>query len=107
MFCVLVEGPLDAARIGPPAIALLGKVPSSMQVSRLITFFGQFVLVPDNDKNISRERRILDQERLERAFCTIPRRFQIMNPWPGVKDAGDWSPDQAQEFLALLERKFQ
>lgn len=48
-FCYLVEGILDAARLGPPAIATLGKYCSETQAGLLRGAFQKFVVIPDND----------------------------------------------------------
>jgi hypothetical protein len=48
-FCVLVEGVMDAARFGAPAIASLGKYLSENQAALVKGAFQRVVLVPDND----------------------------------------------------------
>lgn len=49
-YCVLVEGPLDAARIGPPAIAMLGKSLSQYQAAYIRGAFTHVLTVMDNDE---------------------------------------------------------
>jgi hypothetical protein len=48
--CYLVEGPLDAATLGPPAIAMLGKHLSDRQVDTIRRSFDYVTFIPDNDK---------------------------------------------------------
>lgn len=48
-YCVLVEGPLDIARIGPPGVALTGKYISADQVRLLVSRFDEFVVATDDD----------------------------------------------------------
>lgn len=43
----LVEGPLDAGRLGPPAMALTGKYLSELQANLLLTHFRRIVYFPD------------------------------------------------------------
>lgn len=47
---ILVEGPLDAAKIGPPAIAMLGKSLSDTQSTFIKKAFGKIITVGDQDK---------------------------------------------------------
>jgi hypothetical protein len=46
---IVVEGPLDAARAGPPGMAVLGKSLSDNQAALMATAFRRFILVADND----------------------------------------------------------
>ncbi len=47
--CVFMEGPLDAGRIGPPALAMIGKSLSAQQLALMTREFDRMVYVPDND----------------------------------------------------------
>lgn len=105
-WCVLVEGPLDAARIGPPALAILGKIPSKGQLERLVTMFDRCYYVPDNgdkEKNPGDNQRNL--EKVFRLGKSAFRSFEIVNPWPMLHDPGDWSAAQACEFVNALNRR--
>lgn len=48
--CILSEGPLDAGRFGPPALAILGKYLSEFQAKIICREFDIVVWVGDNDK---------------------------------------------------------
>lgn len=48
--CVLVEGPLDAIRVGPPAIAVLGSSLSPVQAKLIASKFNRVVIAGDNDE---------------------------------------------------------
>lgn len=48
-YCVLVEGPLDAGKIGPPGIALLGKSMSDFQAEAIRKHFSKVFTMMDND----------------------------------------------------------
>ena len=48
--CILCEGPLDAGRFGPPALAILGKYLSEHQAKVICREFDVVVWVGDNDK---------------------------------------------------------
>lgn len=90
-FCILVEGPLDAAKLGNPAIAILGKFLSQNQADLIKEKFGKVIVVADNDEaGQSCKRRI----------------YEVMNGWPieeltvpHGKDAGDLSYEEAQALL--------
>ena len=47
---VITEGPLDAVRMGSPAVALLGKHFSPQQAALVLKHFGVVALLGDNDK---------------------------------------------------------
>jgi len=49
-FCVVTEGPLDAGKIGPPAIALVGKFMSPEQATMIASEFSSVLLGYDNDE---------------------------------------------------------
>lgn len=105
-WCVLVEGPLDAARIGPPAIAILGKIPSKGQLERLVTMFDRCYYVPDNgdkEKNPGDNAKAL--EKIYMLGKSAFRSFEIVNPWPMLHDPGDWSKNQAAEFVNAMNSK--
>jgi hypothetical protein len=48
--CVISEGPLDAARIGAPGLAVMGKSLSENQARLVADYFRRVILVADNDK---------------------------------------------------------
>lgn len=75
----IVEGPLDAARIGPPACAILGKSLSTEQ-AQLLRPFKKIVIVMDNDDagrtGIIRAQNILGPMGLDYDICHIPEKFK-------------------------------
>jgi len=48
-FCILVEGPLDAGRFGPPACAFLGKYLNEGQGDLIAKAFRRVIYLTDND----------------------------------------------------------
>lgn len=94
-FCILVEGPLDAAKIGPPAIAILGKSLSPMQADYIKAKFGKIIIVADNDKAGQECKRCI---------------YERLSPYPvddvtveGGKDAGDLSYEDALKLVKTSE----
>ena len=94
---VVCEGPLDAARFGPPAVATLGKSMSHEQARLLRKNARRIVYVPDNDihgqKAVARVREVLTG--VDLVVLDLPK---------DVKDAGDMSYDRAAELLAPVLR---
>ena len=95
-FCVVVEGPLDAAKLGPPAIALMGSSFSPEHLALLSGAFHRIVLVPDNDAG---------GQKLEKSFLNNARDLEqkwVMRPPGGINDCGDLDIGQARAFMTLL-----
>ncbi len=90
----IVEGPLDAARIGPPACAILGKSLSTEQ-AQLLRPFKKIVIVMDNDDagrtGIIRAQSILGPMGLDYDICNIPDKF---------KDVGEMSYSDVARMTA-------
>lgn len=95
-FCFLVEGPLDAARLGPPAMAFIGKGLSTIHVDHLVAQFEAAIIIPDMDKSgeqaLTRSTRLLDGH-LPYTVCSLPETMADM-----AKDVGDLSPFLAGQF---------
>lgn len=91
-FCFLCEGPLDAARIGPPAIALCGKSCSQAQADMLKNIFDAIIVVPDNDLAGSKLHQYVE------AWIQDSRRVFKVNPPAHRKDAGAMTPDEVKLF---------
>jgi Toprim domain-containing protein len=94
-WCVLCEGPLDAARFGAPAIAVMGKHLSEMQAKLISDNFSQVIFVGDNDEaGKSLRQKVFDRlgahPGLKLLLADLPLRF---------KDAGDMKPFEAKHFL--------
>ena len=90
----IVEGPLDAARIGPGAIALLGKYMSERHADLLVSKFKKLIVVADNDKAgremADRIRQLMSERRIEIVFIDIPEQY---------KDVGEMSYSDAVSLI--------
>ena len=91
-FCIIVEGPLDAAKIGPPGIALLGKSMSQNQAKYIQSEFSKVYVMPDNDR--AGEQMA---ECVERMLPTL--NVDIIDVPGNVKDVGDLSKEQVKQIL--------
>lgn len=90
--CVLVEGALDAAKGGPPCIALLGKNLSEYQANVIKEHFTRVIIIADKDsagremvKSVS--RRLPDMPIIE---AYLP---------DGKKDLGDCTYEEARQII--------
>lgn len=86
---ILVEGPLDAGRFGPPGVAMLGKSLSIEQAELMSRFFRQVILVPDNDLAGRQQTAKIGATLLGKVSCELaelPR---------GIKDAGEFPSREA------------
>lgn len=93
---LVVEGPLDAARFGPPAIPLLGKHCSEDQAELLCQNFRRLVYLADDDEAGRRGRDSFKERLAGRAqlkFEGLPQ---------GVGDPGELTQDQADRLLHQL-----
>lgn len=94
----IVEGVMDAARLGPPFVSIMGLRMSSNQASLITNHFDRVVYVPDNDV-------ITDEDKAE-IFCKsitealTPKGIQLEKALPptGVEDAGAMSQEQVTAF---------
>lgn len=90
----IVEGPLDAARIGPGAIALLGKYMSERQADLLVSKFKRLIVVADNDKAgqemVNRIKYLMSERKVELVFASVPEAF---------KDVGDMTYADAIDLV--------
>jgi hypothetical protein len=84
----VVEGPLDAGRIGPGGIALLGKYYSDKQAELLSNKFKKLVFIADNDaagKEFKiRVREVMQDKMTQVVFLDIPEQY---------KDIGEMSTE--------------
>lgn len=83
----IVEGPLDAGRIGPPACAILGKSLSAEQ-AQLLRPFNKIVIVMDNDDagrtGIIRAQNVLNAAGVDYDICHIPHQFKDVGEMSGI-----------------------
>lgn len=90
--CVIVEGPLDAGKIGPPAIAICGKFLSANQALSIEKVFKKILVVADND---SAGRDML--KGVKKAL--INSKVIPIDLPPRVKDAGELTLTQARSLV--------
>jgi hypothetical protein len=99
------EGPLDAGRIGPPAVARIGKFMSDAQISLLESRFTHVVDVPDADE-AGRKGRDDTQKRLAAKLEAHMWDLDADPELQGCKDIGDVAPEivqrKKQEWLDRL-----
>lgn len=95
-YCVLVEGPLDAIRGGPPCIALLGKSISQEQAALIRKNFAVVCTVMDRDK--------AGQECLNRIYKQLNGMpiHELIVP-EGKKDLGDCTYEEAAQLVQLYD----
>lgn len=95
-FCILCEGPLDAAKLQAPAIAILGKSLSVLQAKALTEQFGVICTCMDQDA--------AGRQCLQRINTMIPNRIgkDVRVP-DGHKDAGELSYEEAAVLAAQCD----
>lgn len=94
---IVVEGPMDAWRLGPGAVALMGAVWTTDQVEGLRRF-KRISLIPDND---DAGRRCM--ERLAAWLRSADSKIEII--YGLESDPGDLSSAEVDELRGLLEWK--
>jgi len=90
---IVVEGPLDAARFGPPAMPLLGKFLSDGQADILARNFRRILYVNDEDEQ---GRQALTKVRDKLGDKVL---LKVSSPPPGFEDPGAMDEQSAQDFL--------
>lgn len=98
MFCILVEGPLDAGKLGPPAIAIMGKAFSRLQAEAIASVFkrGRICVIPDNDA--AGEQGRLKIHSLLSGLNVVDVRADS-----SVKDVGSLTYDEAALLFAMCD----
>jgi hypothetical protein len=99
-FGVVVEGVLDAIRVGPQAVALLGKTMSWRQRELIIAHWGSgalcILLDPDAVKEMERIQKLLNPQSFRwGSFCL---------PLPPGTDPGDMNRDELWGLIASYAR---
>jgi hypothetical protein len=95
-FVFLAEGPLDAARLGVPAVAFMGKYLAPEQAKLLTSNFDTIIFVPDND-SVGRKAVSDVTKMLIRA-----RHVMVCPPDDKFKDAGEMPQEVADEFVKKI-----
>lgn len=91
-YCVLVEGPLDAGKIGPPGIALLGKSMSDFQAEAIRKNFSKVFTMMDNDA--------AGKQCFAKIQSKLPNIDIVDIKVPDhVKDVGDLSYEEVENLL--------
>lgn len=91
-YCVLVEGPLDAGKIGPPGIALLGKSMSDFQAAAIRKNFSKVFTMMDNDT--------AGRQCFAKIHAKLPNIEIVDIKVPDhVKDVGDLSYEEVANLL--------
>lgn len=92
---MLVEGPVDyvkASRHGPAA-ALLGKKLSHDAAREIVTRFAKVYIMLD--RGLPEQQAALEIDLMLRPFMVC----ETLEPFPGLKDPGDMTPEQFEEVL--------
>lgn len=100
---IVVEGPLDAARIGAPGIATLGSYVSAGQAEDLVRCFSHIYFVADKDKAGSAAATSALASlsgKVNLVVVTIPEGWRTKEGRP-VKDVGDMSDGQWQALARM------
>lgn len=91
---ILTEGPLDAAKIGPPAVAVMGKWVSEGQAALASNSFNNIIIIPDNDRGgqdfLNHARRSLG------VFGVAPKVIELPE---NVNDVGTLTIEDAQRLI--------
>jgi len=103
-FVVVVEGPLDAVRIGVPAVAILGKTMSQHQAMQLFNAWndkdGPIILIGDPgfkedwEKNADKLRELFNADSTQDRVSTLefendPGDTDAASLWKGIRDERD------------------
>lgn len=95
-YCVIAEGPLDAGRLGPPAIALIGKSCSPVQAEWIAYGFDKVIAIPDRDAA---------GDKLTQSLYRYLARFNpsmecyVIDLPPGYKDLGEMKYEAAWSLI--------
>lgn len=92
--CVVSEGPLDAARIGPPGLAIMGKSLSDNQAKLIADTFRRVVIVADNDK-VGQEAKI----KMVAALSEYVRDMVTVDVPAKYKDLGEMPAGEATALI--------
>lgn len=91
---LLCEGPLDAARLGPPAVATLGGALSENQAKIVISNFSEVVYVADRDEVGEKAK-----EKFMSLFAGTGIKYSLYQLPEHVKDAGGLSQNEADAMM--------
>lgn len=93
---LLVEGPLDGGRLGPPAVIVMGKYLTADQAKLLADTFYRLIAITDNDAGGKKL-----QESVQKHLSTKEVRFDFMNVPGAFKDPGSLDPLNALMFSRM------
>ena len=104
-WCVLVEGPLDAARCGPGGIGLIGSSLSFENASKIAGKFNLVFLGTDMDKAGRDAAEKIPRQLADSRISASVLTHVIPMPIPSGKDLGDMSQEAYDAmFQRLLQR---
>jgi hypothetical protein len=93
-YIVLTEGPLDAARLGPPACATLGKFVSDVQLRMARAIAPNVVYISQNDSSGEEAR-----DKFKRSATRLGIPVTVLVPPNSFNDIGDMEPQQAIDWF--------
>lgn len=100
---ILVEGPLDAGRFGPPSIPLTGSTLTEGQANLIAGEFDRVCYIPDKGVAGDRAAMIVTKmlgPRLDLRVWNIPD--GLTGPWGKVTDPGTLQQEMADEIKQLI-----
>lgn len=99
-FCALVEGPLDSGRLGPPAMATLGKSLTLDQANMIVNNFYRVIIIRDNDTAGE-----LLMKSAQRHFSGKEVKFEFMDLPKMWKDPGSLDELNAKLFMTMVRKR--
>ena len=106
-YCVLTEGPLDAARPGPGGIALIGKSISAANAIMLVENFQLIITAFDSDTaGVDASKKIQEQLLQHKSRKAIVVAVEPFTITPGKKDIGEMLQPDFDNKLARMLRRF-
>ena len=91
---VLVEGPLDAGKLGPPAVSMMGKFLSEGQANLFKNKIDKVLFIRDNDAaGLETSKKVID---LLQRYVKVVKPLELPRQF---KDLGEMSMDEAAAFV--------
>ena len=97
---ILTEGPLDAGRLGPPVMAILGKTLTADQATTIASQFHRLIIIGDNDK-----AGLKMKESVQRQLTPKQVRFEFMDLPERFKDPGSLSQNEGKMFASMAIKR--
>lgn len=104
--CVLVEGPMDAARVGPGGIAVLGSSLSLHRAEKMARNFRVIITAFDNDKAGQEATAKITRQLMSDEFGTVSQIIAVEKmEIPTGKDLGDMPQKDFEQIMQSTVRK--